>query len=389
MNADLTGHLYVHVPFCDGKCRYCGFYSVQSDHATRQAFAPWPGSELALRAESTGLPADARSPRTVYVGGGTPGMLGPEGFSALVRELRRTVSLDAVEEWTVELSPTTAGPALLAGLRACGVNRISMGVQSFDDAVLRAMGRRHTAADIVQAVAAVKSAGFANFGLDLIAGLPGVDPAQWQVSLERALALAPAHLSVYALSVEPGSALHGQVASGVVALPGTDAQMDALAQAEAFLATGGLVRYELSNYALSGYECRHNLACWRGADYIGLGPAASSRLGCLRQNNCADVAGYGRALAGGEAPPAVCETLSAADDACERLMTGLRLSEGIAPRAFAVRWPAAAARVPEWESSLARLACTGVVEPCAGRAGAWSLTSRGREVADAVIRELV
>jgi oxygen-independent coproporphyrinogen-3 oxidase len=381
-------HLYVHVPFCDGKCDYCGFYSIQADDAARLAFTPAPGRELALWAAEAGWPAGACAPRTVYFGGGTPGILGVDGMAALIDGLRHTVNLDSVDEWTVELSPTTAAPDLLARLRASGVNRISIGAQCFDDDVLRAMGRRHTAADVSQAVMAARSAGFVNVGLDLIAGLPEVDAGRWQLSLERALALAPEHLSIYALSIEPGSALQRRVASGL-ALPGADAQMDALAQAETVLADAGLLRYELSNYAREGRACRHNLACWRGGDFLGLGPSASSRVGCLRQTNSADVTAYGEALARGVRPPTISETRTVEDDVSERFVTGLRLSEGVAPRAFAARWPAAAARVAEWEMALARLERTGVVAPRAGHLGAWRLTPRGREVADAVMRELV
>lgn len=184
--------------------------------------------------------------------------------------------------------------------------------------------------------------------------------------------------------------LHGQVVAGLV-LPGADAQMDALAQADAVLADGGFTRYELSNYARAGHACRHNLACWRGEDFVGLGPAASSRLGCARQTNRADVSAYGQALVAGGAVPAEVDLLTAADDACERFVTGLRLAEGVAPRVFAARWTAATPRVTEWEATLARLVGAGLVVACAGAggAGAWCLTSRGREVADAVMRELV
>lgn len=382
----MVDHLYVHVPFCDGKCHYCAFYSIHADRATRRAYVAWPGRELALRAALAGWSEGVFAPRTVYFGGGTPGVLGADGLEALVVGLCRTVCLAKMQEWTVELSPTTATSDLLRRLRTSGVNRISIGAQCFDDDVLRAMGRRHTAADVAQAMRVAREAGFSNVGLDLIAGLPGVDAVRWSRSLARAMALAPEHLSVYALSIEPDSVLQRQVAAGL-ALPGADVQMDAIAEAETVLGTGGFLRYELSNYACDGYACQHNLACWRGEDFMGLGPSAASRIGCQRRTNDADVAVYGQSLADGRLPPAVIETLTATNDVSERFMTGLRLAEGVRPQAFAVRWPAAASCVDGWVKALARLAGIGVVT--VDSAGTWRLTTRGREVADAVLRELL
>jgi oxygen-independent coproporphyrinogen-3 oxidase len=235
-----------------------------------------------------------------------------------------------------------------------------------------------------------RAAGFDNVGLDLIAGLPGLDAARWRETLERACALKPRHLSVYALSVDPGSALEGAVAEGRVSRPGDEAVMDALALAESLLTEAGFERYELSNYAQPGYACRHNLACWRGEDYLGVGPSAASRIGLRRWTHAADLAVYERALAEGCAPPGIRETLTPEDDASERFTTGLRLREGVSPREFAVRYAAAAPRVTAWERALAGLERHGLTRAdAAGPYPRWRLTARGCEVADAVMRELL
>ncbi len=378
-------HLYVHVPFCNAKCHYCALYSVVAPAAVRQAYAQQPPRELALwQADRAG--GQPLHPRTVYVGGGSPGTLGRAGLAGLLDGLRRRLDTAQLAEWTVELNPATVKPDLAHMLVAHGVNRVSLGMQSFDDAVLRAIGRHHTVADTRAALSCLRTAGLTNLGLDLIAGLPEVDAAAWRHALQCAAELDLTHVSVYALTLEPDTHLACQAAAGLV-LPDAEAQMDALAMAEATLGSAGLARYELSNYARPGQECQHNLAVWRGADYLGLGPSAASRIGTLRWTNAPDADGYVQALAAGRRPPRTGETLSAVDDAVERFVFGLRLAEGVAPPAFAQRFPAAVARLAEWEQALARCARQGAATQA--RDGRWRLTARGREVADAVVRELM
>ncbi len=378
-------HLYLHVPFCESKCGYCAFYSVTTADAAARAAYP----DLALR-EWDLLGAAPGRIETLYVGGGTPGLLGTEGFRRLADGLRARGLLDELAEWTVELNPVSAGAPLLTAMRAAGVNRLSFGAQCFDDAVLRRLGRRHTAAGIRRALARARQAGFVNLGIDLIAGLPGMTTAGWRETLRQALDLGCAHLSVYGLGVEPGTRLQAAVREGL-AVPGTDEQMDALAVAERMLAAGGFDRYEISNYALAGMACRHNLAVWRGEDYIGIGPAAASRCGRRRWTNLADLPAYQAALMAVSLPPrSSTDELDAAEDALERFAFGARLGEGISPAAAARAWPVLASRVSSWEACLARLTAQGIAEPVPdGDDPRWRLTTRGREVADAVIRELL
>lgn len=312
-------------------------------------------------------------------------MLGEAGLTCLVKTLSGHLSLDAVEEWTVELNPASVTATLLTTLNTLGVNRLSIGVQSFDDATLSRIGRRHDAEAACRAVSLAQAAGFENTGIDLIAGLPGVTPALWQATLEKAASLNLKHLSVYALSVEPGTALAHQSEAGLD-LPDDTAQLAALAQAESVLGQAGFSRYELSNYALPGFECRHNLGIWRGNDYLGLGPAAASRLGAARWTNETDLAGYIEALAQEQLPPRTYETLTPTDDALERITFALRLAEGLDPFAAAQRFPCLGDRAESWEERLEGLARHGITERGGLR---WRLTARGREVCDAVIRELL
>ena len=376
-------HLYIHVPFCDGKCHYCGFYSVVAAPSLTSLYPGMPACELGLLLAANPEAAH-EAVRTVYMGGGTPAMLGSDGLKRLAAALAACLPLDQVEEWTVELNPASVTPGILKTLGAMGVNRLSIGVQSLDDATLARVGRRHNVETALRAIRMAQETGFENVGIDLIAGLPGVTLELWQATLERAVTLGLTHLSVYALNLAPGTPLAAQAEQGL-ALPDDDAQLAALAQAESVLNQAGHTRYEISNYALPGFECRHNLGIWRGNDFIGLGPAAATRLGHARWTNSEDLSEYIEALTHGQLPPCEKETLDATDDAMERVVFALRLDEGIDPYADALRFPALHNRPEVWEERLENLARHGITERGGRR---WRLTSRGREICDAVIREL-
>lgn len=380
----MPSHLYIHVPFCDGKCHYCGFFSVVAAPSVIELYNTLPAREYDCRL--TRLPELGKVPlRTLYMGGGTPAMLGNDGLKRLADALSKRLPFDTLEEWTVEVTPTSASAALFATLATIGVNRISIGVQSFDDTILSRIGRRHDAQAAITAVKRAQDAGFVNTGIDLIAGLPGVTPTLWSETLERAISLSLTHLSVYALIVESGTPLARQVEDGLE-LPGDDDQLAALAQAETALGEAGFARYEISNYALPGFECRHNLAVWRGHDFLGLGPSAASRVGRMRWTNSEDLEEYIHAVKHDAPPPADSTALDAVEDAEERVIFALRLSEGIDLAAEASRFPALAGKVGVWEQRLADLVVHGITERVGDR---WRLTARGREVCDAVLRELV
>jgi len=323
---------------------------------------------------------------TLYMGGGTPAMLGSEGLQELAGGLRGVFCFDAVMEWTVELNPMQVDVALLRALREMGVNRVSIGAQSFCDSTLERIGRKHSAQAVIHAVRLAQEEGFANIGIDLIAGLPGVMDEEWKKTLEQALALDVPHLSVYALSLEEGTPLACQVQAGQLVVPGDDALLDALATAEVALCGQGYERYEISNYALPGYACKHNVGVWRGNDFLGLGPAAASRIGQQRWTTRPRLSDYVESVLQGLLPPASeTETLQPLEDIRERVMFSLRLREGFDPYAVALCHPALATDADGWEERLEQLARQGVVERGGLR---WCLTARGREVCDAVIRDV-
>jgi len=365
-------HLYIHVPFCRSKCAYCAFYSTTVGPPAD--FFSNLIRELRLR-----LPAAV--PETVYLGGGTPTALGVQQLAVLAQALRRMWPGDCFRpaEWTVETTPVLLTPELARQLRRDGVTRLSIGAQSFDDATLQLLGRSHRADDVHSALQNARAAGFDNLGLDLIAAVPGVTPAIWRKTIETALSLEPQHISVYTLSLEPGTPLAKAVAAGRFEMPSDDDQLAALDLAEEMLTSVGYERYEISNYARPGYACQHNLAVWRGEDFLGLGPAASSRESLRRRTNHPDLQAWSGALQQGKPPPADEEILTAAEDRNERLLTGLRLAEGMCPDSSAIGL--------YQQKKLTQLAGLGLVRQTADQR--WSLTRRGREVADSVARELL
>lgn len=379
--------LYVHVPFCDGKCTYCAFYSVPYSA---------DGSDRWLRAvemESRQLSAQYGriAPDTLYFGGGTPTILAPAQVRRLVEVIRQELlvpgwSANRATEWTVEANPVRLTPDVLAQWRDMGVTRISLGVQSLRDDVLALLGRRHTVADAESCIGAIREAGFPSWSVDLIACVPGVSQESWREMLARVVEWKPRHVSVYALTAEEGSALLDAVDRGEIALPDDDEQLDMLSSAEDVLSASGYLRYEISNYALPGHACLHNLSCWRGKNYLGLGCAASSRVGRRRWTNLSRLDPYVEALYAGTVPAREEDWLDSTLDAAERLVFGLRMAEGVDLSVVEADSGCDPAVLHRWVTILARLAREGLTEE---RAGCWCLTRRGRDLADHVAVELM
>jgi len=377
-------HLYIHVPFCKGKCFYCGFYSVMAETHMVAIYPELPKVESLLRTSE--FPELSKEPlETVYMGGGTPAMLGVEGIKSLVNGINEVFPLHAIKEWTVELNPAHVSGELLEALREMGVNRLSIGVQSFCDQTLKRIGRKHSMQEALTAVRLARTHGFENTGVDLIAGLPNVTPAEWSVTLEQALSLDLPHLSVYALSVEEGTPLAQQIGLGKLTIPDDDELLDVLAATEEVLKAAGYERYEISNYAKPGSACEHNVGIWRGNDFLGLGPAASSRIHSRRWTNRSSLSDYMESVLQNTLPPREEEALDPLADALERVTFAMRLKEGFDPYAAASRFPVLAAQADRWEERLEACARQGLVERGGVR---WCLTARGREVCDAVIREI-
>ncbi|MDD5701680.1 MAG: radical SAM family heme chaperone HemW [Dehalococcoidales bacterium] len=276
--------LYVHVPFCVRKCSYCDFYSRPLSSGDDRALGLYIKAVLTEVEKYRELDFT-----TLYLGGGTPSLLKADGLRTLVDGLRKSLDLSRISESTLEANPESATAGLLAAARACGIDRLSLGVQSLRDAELKSVERIHTASMAVQAIREAGLAGFENVSADVMLGLPGQDWQSLMITLETLVGLGVQHLSMYCLSIEPHTPLADNIPPG---LPSEDDQAELYEGAAALLARRGFIHYEISNFALPGYECRHNLNYWRGGEYLGLGPAAASHLGGQRFKNRADLESY-------------------------------------------------------------------------------------------------
>ncbi|MCM0084013.1 radical SAM family heme chaperone HemW [Geomonas sp. Red32] len=343
----LTG-IYLHYPFCVRKCLYCDFASTASSPVSPEAYVRGVLAEMELRRRT--LRGPVRAP-TLYLGGGTPSLMGPEPVAALVEAVERLFGLEPGAEVTIEANPGTLTPAKLSGYLAAGVNRLSLGVQSFDDRYLKKLGRIHTAADAVEGFEAARRAGFANLSIDLMHGLPGQSLEEWRSTLERAIALAPEHISAYGLSVEEGTPFAALKEAGALPLPEEETAAAMFEETVCRLAEAGYRHYEISNFARPGYASRHNGAYWRRESYLGFGGGAHSFLnprlfrgqGGLsssvegggegewgrRWNNTPDLPAYLESVAAGSLPEEEIELLTLDDAVSEAFFLGLRELDGI------------------------------------------------------------
>lgn len=315
--------LYIHIPFCVRKCLYCDFPSVPFDRLLSERYVTALTGEIRLRAKEGG-PLE-----TVYIGGGTPTVLEAGQMVKVFDALRESFAFTPGAEVTVEANPCTVDAGKIDSLLSLGVNRISLGVQSFSDRELRTLGRAHSASDAEKAMGLLRGR---NFSVDLIYGIPGQDLGAWGQSVSRAIEAAPAHVSAYELTPEKGTPLYAALEKGELSLPGEDAAIEMFLLARERLEAAGYGHYEISNYALSGRQCRHNLNYWRRGKYLGLGAGAHSFDGQRRTRNTGDVAAYIDALSRGR-PPVEETTVLAAEDALKELVfLGLRQTRGISAR---------------------------------------------------------
>jgi oxygen-independent coproporphyrinogen-3 oxidase len=373
--------VYIHWPFCLSKCPYCDFNSH-----VRQAGIDEPRYVKAFAAEiaATAARAPGRTVSTIFFGGGTPSLMRPDTVGAILDTIGRhwTVAPDA--EITLEANPTSVEASRFRGFRAAGVNRVSLGVQSLDDGVLKQLGRLHTAREALDAVAVARE-NFSRFSFDLIYARPGQSVAAWRGELGQALAQAGEHLSLYQLTIEPDTPFAALHAGGKLKLPDDDLGRDLYDLTLDQCAAAGLPAYEVSNHARPGAECRHNLVYWRYGEYAGIGPGAHGRL---------EVDGTRRATATEKRPEAwlmrveslghgvtVDDALSRDEQADEFLLMGLRLAEGIDPQ----RYAALAGRPLDLER-IAALTGHGFVETT--QDGRLRVTRSGFPVLDAVVADL-
>lgn len=331
--------IYIHIPFCRRKCPYCAFFSREAGTADLAGYVDLLLREMTLAAEAAPARQEIDS---IYFGGGTPSLLEPHQVGQLIARAGRLFPPAAGAEITLEANPGTLDDRKLAGYRTAGVNRLSLGVQSFSDSMLRALGRIHTAAQARAAYESARRAGFGNIGIDLIHALPGQTPELWQADLRQALRLAPDHLSVYGLTVEEDTPFAAAYPDDSPLLPDDGLAADMFDAAHDLLTGHGYEHYEIANYARPGCRSRHNSGYWRRDGCLGLGAGAHSFLKDSpygsRGSNRPDLAAYAGALDTGNLPRQETLPLTREDAIAEYLFLGLRLADGVTFREFAAQF---------------------------------------------------
>jgi oxygen-independent coproporphyrinogen-3 oxidase len=360
-------HLYLHIPFCLQICPYCSFYKDLAGPGKAD-----PLVEAVIREAE--LFGNRCAPSTVFIGGGTPTALSVTQLERLFAGLQRHLDLTNTEEFTIEMNPATVTARKAELLRGFGVNRVSMGVQSWDPDLLKVLGRVHDADQVRRSFAILRETGFDNLNLDLIYGVPGQSLAQWEDSIRQTVALGPEHISAYCLTYEEDTEYFERMTRGEFR---EDVESDAgfFERGVEMLSAAGYGQYEISNYARPGRECRHNLAYWEGADYLGLGPSAWSTIGERRWQNVPDTAAYVQAVQAGVRPLRNEEILPATTREAEKIAFGLRMNAGIDP-----------ARLAERHDLITGLREEGLLEDHGPRV---RLTPRGRLLADEIAAELM
>jgi oxygen-independent coproporphyrinogen-3 oxidase len=377
---------YLHVPYCASRCGYCDFNTYTASELRGSGGAPASRDNYAdtlieeIRLARKVLGDDPRAVETVFVGGGTPTLLAAGDLVRMLGAIRDEFGLVDGAEVTTEANPESVDPRYLAELREGGFNRVSFGMQSAKQHVLRVLDRQHTPGRPEACVAEARVAGFDHVNLDLIYGTPGETDDDWRASLDAAIGAGPDHVSAYALIVEEGTQLARRIRRGEVPMTDDDVHADRYLIAEERLAAAGFAWYEVSNWATSvAGRCRHNELYWRGADWWGAGPGAHSHVGGVRWWNVKHPGAYAQALGEGRTPGAGREVLADEDRRVERILLELRLVEGCPLDLLKPAGAAAAARATR----------DGLLEGGPYADGRAVLTLRGRLLADAVVRDLV
>ena len=315
-------HLYVHIPFCLRICPYCAFYKHMLGRTDLEGFVRAVAAEARLR-----LP-QGYAPETIYFGGGTPSLLSPKHLDILVDGLKEVVDFTRVREWSFESNPATFTTAKAEQWAKLGITRVSLGAQSFEPELLKLLGRTHSPQQIEQSVAMLRAAGIPQVNIDLMFSLPGQSLAQWQHTLECAIAQQPDHVSTYNLTYEEDTAFFDTFGAEA---NDEDTDVAMFTMADELLTRAGYRHYEISNFARDGKISHHNLACWRGEDYYGLGPGAYGTINRTRYRNTEDTSAYITALKEGHLPEHSSESISPEDRRTELLGLRLRTDEGLPP----------------------------------------------------------
>jgi len=362
-------HLYVHIPFCARICPYCAFYKDLLDRSQTRRFC-----EAVLRDVEEQRAVFAVSSKTIYFGGGTPTALNTSQLEFLLGGFHERLDLSALKEWTIEANPGSVSARKATLLHKLGVNRISLGVQSWEDDLLKILGREHTAAQAEQSFHILRDAGFLNINVDLMFGLPGQTIEQWQGTLEQTISLRPDHISAYCLTYEEDTEFFVRQSRGELkANPEADA--DFFEATMSTLEHAGYEQYEISNYARPGFSSVHNSAYWLGEDYLGIGPSAFSTVGLRRWQNLADYRAYADRILLGQSPVGSTENLTNQMKRGEKIALSLRMRDGVS-----------AALLTPFQNETREFIALGLLRQSNGN---FILTQEGKSLADSVAEAFV
>ncbi len=381
--AERTLSFYLHVPFCATRCGYCDFNTYTAGElgsdASPQSWLTASLAEIDLAAKVLAAQGTHRPVSTVFVGGGTPSLVGADALTTLLAAVDERIGLAPDAEVTTEANPESTDPAFLASIRVAGFTRLSLGLQSTSRRVLQILDRTHTAGRALEVVREARAEGFEHVSLDLIYGTPGETDAEFADSLAAVIGSGVDHVSAYSLIVEPGTRMARQVRSGLLPMPDDDVLADRYLQADAALSTAGLSWYEVSNWAADEHaRCRHNIAYWTGGDWWGIGPGAHSHVGGVRWWNVKHPGAYAAAIAAGRSPGHAREVLDDDTRRLEHVLLRLRLVSGLGVH-----------RLTEAGRSAAQEAAgDGLLDPRSLAEGRAVLTLHGRLLADGIALRL-
>lgn len=372
--------LYLHIPFCEAKCLYCSFASFPGFTELHGVYLDCLVEEVSSLAKTAG----SGPLSTIFIGGGTPTILSAPQLERLLAACIDGFGVVPGAEISIEANPGTVDYAKLAGLQQAGCNRISIGVQSFNDKELALLGRKHCAADAVAAFTEARRAGFDNISLDLMYGVPGQELCHWQANLDTALSLEPDHLSLYQLTMEGDTPMARRYKDGQLKLPGDEDVLAMDGYNLAATSAAGLEMYEISNYCRSGRECRHNITYWLNDEYLAAGAGAVSYVAGVRERRVEDPKEYCRLVTGEGTPVSEHEKLDSDEIFRETVVMGLRMNKGVSRSRLLSRFDIDP--VLYYGTVLSRLQGLGVVELTDSHL---RLTSKGRLLANSVMAELV
>ncbi len=371
--------LYLHVPFCRSKCGYCAFHSQVPDDNAVQVYLDALMREIALWGDRLGNV----SVETIFIGGGTPSILPSKAIDVILNRLSKTFAISSGAEISMEANPESAlRDSFLHDVHASGINRLSLGIQSLNRDLLHTLGRPHSAKQAIEAIERARQSGFANINIDFIWGLPGQRIKHWLEELKQIVKLGPDHISCYSLTIEENTPFEAAYDDGKLELPSDDDQGKMFLYGSDFLELQGYSHYEISNFARMGFQCRHNLGYWEGADYLGLGPSAVSTIRSRRWKNTKDLGEYAEKTRNGQIGE-YAETLTPHDRMEELIMLRLRTARGL--RLAAYKELTGRVFMEDFRPMITALHQHGLVKI---RNGYLNLTKRGMLVSNTIIENL-